>query len=289
MIRHADARLIPLTGGVSSEIYRVEDGDEVFVVKRALRKLKVADEWYADTSRNHFEQAYMRYVAAHFPSGVPQLVYSNPQAGYFAMEYLDGFRNWKSDLMDGVFYRQLAEEAGRLLGHIHRKSWNDPDARAQFDALDNFDQLRIDPYLRTTAGKHPPLAAAILAEAERLYQSRQCLMHGDFSPKNMLHRDGRLVVLDCEVACYADAAFDLSFLLNHLLLKGLYHAPATTALPSLFAAVVKAYSETMGPLASQVLEPAAGLLPMLLLARVDGKSPVEYLTPKNKRMRANLP
>lgn len=104
-------------------------------------------------------------------------------------------------------------------------------------------------------------------------------MHGDFSPKNMLHRDGRLVVLDCEVACYADAAFDLSFLLNHLLLKGLYHAPARTELPSLFAAVVKAYSETMGPLASQVLEPAAGLLPMLLLARVDGKSPVEYLTP----------
>lgn len=132
------------------------------MVKRALRKLKVADEWYADTSRNHFEQAYMRYVAAHFPSGVPQLIYSNPQAGYFAMEYLDGFRNWKSDLMDGVFYRQLAEEAGRLLGHIHRMSWNDLDAGAQFDALDNFDQLRIDPYLRTTAGKHPSVASAIL-------------------------------------------------------------------------------------------------------------------------------
>lgn len=278
------ATLVSLTGGVSSEIYCVQDGARQFVVKRALSKLKVAADWYADTSRNKMEQAYIRYVSALLPGAVPELTHAPPDAGYFAMEFLDGFTNWKEDLLTGRFELDVAKAAGQTLGKIHAASWDDPVVSSQFDAIENFDQLRIDPYIRATAAKHPLISKQLLAEAQRLRLSRQCLMHGDYSPKNMLHRQGRLVILDCEVACHGDAAFDLAFLLNHLLLKSLHHAPNKTTLAQLVHITLQAYRAEMGALAPQILITTARLLPMLLLARVDGKSPVEYLNPDKQNL-----
>lgn len=286
VVKCANVILTPLTGGVSSEIYRVQDGQDVFVVKRALAKLKVAADWHADTSRNSFERAYILYVQRICPSWVPQIRQTTSETGYFAMEFLDGFVNWKQEMLDAVFSNEIAAKAGEILGRIHAVSWDDPEVARDFDALENFDQLRIDPYLRATAAKHPSLSKPLLAEAARLRQSRQCLMHGDYSPKNMLHRNGRLVILDCEVACHGDAAFDMAFLLNHLMLKALYHSPIKTPLPDLFKAAQKAYTQALGAPAPEVLDATARLLPMLLLARVDGKSPVEYLNAeKQERIR----
>lgn len=137
--------------------------------------------------------------------------------------------------------------------------------------------MRIDPYLRATVAKHPALEAPILAEAARLMHSRECLIHGDYSPKNILFSETRLVPLDCEVACYADAAFDLSFFLNHLCMKALYHASQDNALTSMLNVALTGYRETNSEYADTVERRIAILLPMLMLARVDGKSPVEYL------------
>lgn len=282
-IRTEHATLTPLTGGVSSEIYLVEDGERRFVVKRALAKLKVQAEWFADTSRNRTEQAYLRAVAAFRPDAVPELLFCDEEAGCFGMEFLDGFQNWKSDLLAGQIHLSLARQAGALLGEIHARTWADEAAQRDFATLENFDQLRLDPYLRTTAARHPEVGAALLAEADRLRGSAQCLVHGDFSPKNMMHRDGRLVVLDCEVACYGDAAFDLSFFLNHLFLKNLYHAPAQLAFPAIIDAALHGYRGANRLHAAEVEAAAVKLLPMLMLARVDGKSPVEYLTGETKR------
>ena len=287
VIRTPDAKLTPLTGGVSSEIYRVDDGIRQFVVKRALAKLKVAADWYADTSRNAMEQAYIQYVGSILPEAVPQVIHADPQAGYFAMELLDGYANWKEELLDGRFSELVAKAAASALGKIHAASWADPSIAAKFDAIENFDQLRIDPYLRATAAKHPEVSEQLLAEAQRLRESRQCLMHGDYSPKNMLHRPGRFVILDCEVACHGDAAFDLAFLLNHLMLKGIFHAPAQTPLQGLFDCTVQAYDQQLEGRSPEILSATARLLPMLLLARVDGKSPVEYLsTQKQEKVRS---
>jgi aminoglycoside phosphotransferase (APT) family kinase protein len=276
-IESAEAKLTPLTGGVSSEIYLVTDGDRRFVVKRALAKLKVAADWFADTSRNHSEQAYIRYVGEFRPDAMPAILGSDAEAGLFVMEFLDGFQNWKEVLLDGECVMELALQAGQLLGEIHARSWGDAEVLAEFDSIPNFDQLRIDPYLRATAAKHPELETVILAEAERLMHSRECLIHGDFSPKNILFNADRLVPLDCEVACYADAAFDLSFFLNHLFLKSLYHAPKQLPFDAMIATARSAYGKANSAHAGSVEARTAHLLPMLMLARVDGKSPAEYL------------
>lgn len=277
-VRDASARLTPLRGGVSSEIYLVEDGGEKFVVKRALAKLKVKDDWFADISRNASERNYLACVGRILPPAVPRLHFANPEAGYFGMEYIgDGFANWKKLLLDGVCETQHAQMAGRILGKIHRQTAGRHEVREQFDTTANFHQLRTSPYLLATGERHPDLREFFVSEAQRLEATRECLVHGDFSPKNILIRGDRMVLLDCEVAWYGDPAFDVAFLLNHLFLKALYHAPRDPGLVGMIGGFWRTYQSAWSGgeagLESRILR----LLPLLMLARVDGKSPVEYL------------
>lgn len=285
-IDNPNAKLIPLTGGVSSDIYRVEDGDSVFVVKRALEKLRVEEDWHADLSRNHFELAYLQCVSKFLPDAFPEVLFSNDEHGYFAMEFLgDDFANWKQLLLSGICEISHATTAGQVLGTIHRHTWDDKKIQADFESTDNFHQLRIEPYLLTTAERNPELATCIRTEAERLRNTRLCLVHGDYSPKNLLFSGQRLVVLDCEVAWFGDPVFDIAFLLNHLLLKTIHLDEHRTQCIELARAAWQAYQNELGEnrIASNVEPSLPTLLPMLMLARVDGKSPVEYLIDERKK------
>ena len=47
LLENSEAEIVPLTGGVSSDIYRVTAPGKRFVVKRALPQLRVAAEWRA--------------------------------------------------------------------------------------------------------------------------------------------------------------------------------------------------------------------------------------------------
>lgn len=269
---------LPLQGGVSSEIYLIKDPPMQFVLKKALPRLKVKDIWEADTTRNRVEQEFIEYVREFQPSLVPEILYSDPADGFFVMQYFDAnYRNWKHQLMEGVFEPETARKAGMILAGIHSKSTDDPRARTIFDTTENFRNLRIEPYLLTTASRNPRLKQLFLAEAKRLNNHRECLVHGDFSPKNILVSPDRLVLLDHEVACYGDPAFDLGFMLTHLHLKQLVQKHPLSLLPDLAQTFWNTYFENVN-LASGDLEERAGRLwLMILLARVDGKSPVEYL------------
>jgi 5-methylthioribose kinase len=272
-----------LTGGVSSEIFRVEDSGRLMVIKRALEKLKVAADWYADVSRNTYEVGYLEYVAQFLPKSVPKIL--GRGSGYFVMEYLDGsFENWKELLKAGKCEVLHAEQAGNFLGQIHQYSCNEPGAADRFDAVKNFTQLRVAPYLYHISEKHSYVADFIHEETRRLLNTRECLIHGDFSPKNILISPKRMVVVDCEVAFYGDPGFDIAFLLSHLLLKGLLHAPVDVALEKMSQVFLESYKKQRSAMVDikEIDDRVARLLVMLLLARVDGKSPVEYLG-KDKR------
>ncbi|MEX0775235.1 MAG: phosphotransferase [Phycisphaeraceae bacterium] len=284
VIRHPDAALKPLTGGVSSEIYLVEDGDRVFVVKRALAQLRVKDEWKADVSRNRYEQEYLRVVGALLPEAVPALLNASPGRGYFAMEYLgDGMANWKQLLLAGRCDSAHSTAAGTVLGRIHARTWDDLGLRDRFDSTSNFHQLRTSPYLLTTGQRNPALRDQFEAEAHRVEGNRRALVHGDFSPKNIMIGDHRIVVLDCEVAWFGDPSFDVAFLLNHLLLKSLHRPADRATLLAMAQGAWHAYAQALGQArAAEVQRPLPTLLPMLTLARVDGKSPVEYLSVENR-------
>lgn len=275
----------PLSGGVSCDIWLVEAGARRIVVKQALPKLRVKDDWYADVGRNATEQAYMRYVAGFRPDAVPHIVHADPALGFFAMEYLgEGFENWKQQLLNGSLERTTAARAGHLLGEIHRRSWGDGALRSEFDTTKNFHQLRTESYLLTTGGRHPPLRALFEEEARRMEDTRLCLVHGDYSPKNILVARDRIVLLDCEVAWFGEPAFDVAFLLNHLHLKGLHDPGRCARFIGLAANAWEAYRGALGEgRLGDMDSRAARQLLMQMLARVDGKSPVEYLTDERKR------
>jgi aminoglycoside phosphotransferase (APT) family kinase protein len=277
-VRDARARLTPLGGGVSSEIFLVEDGAERFVVKRALAKLKVKDDWFADVGRNASEWKYLEWVGRELPGCAPKVRFANADGGYFGMEFMgEGFVNWKQSLMAGDCQTHHAAMAGRILGQIHARTRDNAALREQFDTTVNFRQLRLEPYLLTTGARHPEWREAFAEEAERIESTREALVHGDFSPKNILIHGSRMVLLDAEVAWYGDAAFDVAFLLNHLFLKGLRHAPRDLKIENMIDSFWRQYLSSAGQDASELEARVLRLLPLLMLARVDGKSPVEYL------------
>ena len=266
-----------LAGGVSSDIHLLTDGHRRVVVKQALDTLKVAELWRVDAARNVAEQHFIQYVQSFLPDAVPKLLLCREQQRYFVMEYLDGFRDWKSHLLQGETDPLRAHRAGRIIGAIHVHTWNDHSLRKRFDTTGSFHELRVDPYLLTAASRHPELEQQIRDEAVRLEDTRQCLIHGDFSPKNIMVRDEDMVLLDCEVAWYGEPAFDLAFLFNHLLLKAVVHPDRVSDFAGLVAAAWESYRSCFTAFDQTMERRVSRLLLMLMLARVDGKSPVEYI------------
>ncbi len=264
-----EAHVTPLTGGVSSDIVLVESSQGKIVVKAALEKLRVKDDWFADVSRNRVEQNFFEYAAPIIPESVPRILGGGD--GWFAMEYLGDMLNWKISLLAGNADIGTAKLVGEVLGRLHAASWLDDTARSRFDTLPNFHALRIEPYLLTTAARVPEVANLLRAEAARLSVTKLALVHGDFSPKNLLTGPQRLIVLDAECAWFGDPAFDTAFLLTHLHLKALLHPQSIQLVPAFWSA----YTATCG---HDLEERTVRLLLCFLLARVHGKSPVEYLS-----------
>jgi aminoglycoside phosphotransferase (APT) family kinase protein len=278
----AGARQRALRGGVSSDVilFEDEDGRQV-VVKRALARLRVADEWHADTGRNAYEQAWLSLAATLAPANIPRIVFAAPEEGWFAMEYLgEGWITWKQSLLIGAAEPLYALEAGAALGRIHRATWSDHSVATTFDTLRNFTELRIDPYFNTSAKRLPDLAPWLQRISEQLASQRLALVHGDFSPKNLMIQSGQLIILDAEVAWFGDPAFDVAFLIHHLLLKALHHRRHDRVgdLLALTPTFWRSYADQLPDTEARTMENRVIEITLaLLLARVHGKSPVDYL------------
>jgi len=275
-----DAPLTPLTGGVSSDLWRVDLPSGPICVKGALPQLKVAHPWFAPVSRNRVEYQWLRQAQSLAPGQVPRVLAHDEQACLFAMEYLppSEYPVWKMLLLAGQVDVPAARDVGALVGTLHAATAADPAAAATFATDENFDALRIGPYLRVTARAHPDLEHRFAELATRTARTHLAVVHGDVSPKNILLGPHGPVLLDAECAWYGDPAFDVAFCINHLLIKSVklpHHGPALRAAAR---ALVDGHAqrvswEPAGSLDGRV----ASLTPALALARVDGSSPVEYL------------
>ncbi len=172
------------------------------------------------------------------------------------------------------------EQFGRLLGTIHRAAHERRDQIARaFDDRSFFESLRIEPYYVYAWSQVPDAARFYDVLINETRARRQTLVHGDYSPKNILVYDGRLILLDHEVIHFGDPAFDLGFSLTHLLSKA-HHVQAQRA--ALAAAAVRywqVYHATLGDVPwAEDLEPRAVRHTLgCLLARVAGRSTLEYL------------
>ena len=270
-----------LTGGVASDIWLVRAGEERFVVKRALAKLRVEADWRVPVGRNASEAAWLETANAAAPGSAPHVLAHAPELGFFAMDYLPPATHpvWKTELRAGRADAEFAGKVGAKLGAIHAATAGRAQIAPNFNDDALFRAIRLEPYLEFTAARHPALKPPLEALAARTLETRLALVHGDVSPKNILVSPRGPVFLDAECAWYGDPAFDLAFCLNHLLLKCLWTRSAAPAFLDGFAVLTRAYLEKVQWEAPEDIERrAASLLPALLLARIDGKSPVEYVT-----------
>lgn len=280
-----DGRWTPLTGGVSSDLWRVDLPERTVCVKGALERLRVADDWHAPVSRNAVEYAWLQFAGRERPAGVPRVLGRDDELGFFVMEFLDpsSHPGWRSRLMAGAVDPGFAAAVGDLVGDLQARSARDPAMPATFATDANFEALRLHPYLRVTAARNPRVAQQLEQLAARTAATHLALVHGDVSPKNILVGPEGPVLLDAECAWFGDPAFDVAFCLTHLALKTLVRPDARAALLESGSALLAAHEshvdwEAPGAHAARV----ATLLPALLLARVDGASPVEYLDPAQR-------
>ena len=273
-----------LTGGVSSDIWRIDLPSGPICVKRALAKLRVAADWHAPVERNLYEARWMRHALGFAPA----LLGQDEASGTLAMAFLppEDHPLWKTQLRDGHADPAFAAAVAAALAAIHARSAADPFVAAEFPTDAIFYDIRLEPYLAATARAHPDLADRLLALIASTQTNKKALVHGDVSPKNILCGPNGPVFLDAECAWWGDPAFDLAVCLNHLLLKCLWTPAARDGFLACFDAMAATY------LAGVTWEPpadlerrAAALLPGLFLARVDGKSPVEYLTEESQKAR----
>ena len=271
-----------LAGGVSSDIWRADLARGPVCVKRALAKLKVKADWFAPVERNAFEVAWMETANGLQPGIAPRVLAHDADQGVFAMAYLDpkAHPTWKDDLHAGRADPAFARRVGECLKRVHAGTAGDDGVARRFRTDETFYSIRLEPYLIATGRAHADLAPRMEALAKTTASHREALVHGDVSPKNILVDGTEPVFLDAECAWYGDPAFDLAFCLNHLLLKCLWTPAATDGFLACFDALAAGYAA-----ASAIEARAAALLPALFLARVDGKSPVEYITAEAERDR----
>jgi len=280
---HEQPAIKNLAGGVSNRTVLVErPGGQAWVLKQALKKLRVAVEWYSSPERISREALGMRWLARLAPPGsITRLIFEDPDNYILAMQAVpQPHENWKTMLLAGQLETRQVEQFGQLLGTIHRAAYQQRDQiAAAFNDRSFFESLRIEPYYIYTWTQIPETASFYDGLIAATRSRRMTLVHGDYSPKNILIYQGRLVLLDHEVIHFGDPAFDVGFALAHLLSKAHHVRNRRAAFAGAAADFWRSYRDSLGefPWAAD-LEPRAARHTLgCLLARVAGRSTLDYL------------
>lgn len=285
-------RIETLAGGVSNLVLRVDpERGTPFVLKQAREQLRTEAPWFSRLDRIWRETAAMEVIRSLLPAGaVPRILFEDRENYLFAMEAVDPRHAvWKKELLGARIRPEVALRLADYLAAIHRGTHDRAEVARQFDDRQIFVELRVDPFYRHIARVHPQIAGPIDALVDEMWRTRACLVHADFSPKNVLLVDStegglEITLVDFETAHYGDPAFDLGFFLSHLMLKGVRAGRDADAYLQLARAFWETYSLAIRSLQSQAAFAPANLerrvvahLAGCALARVDGTSPVDYL------------
>lgn len=279
-----------LAGGVSNRTVLVQraTGDS-WVLKQALPKLRVPVDWFCSPDRILREALGMRWLKSVAPEAITQLVFEDAGNYLFAMEAVSQpHENWKTMLLAGRVERDGAQQFGALLGTIHRRGYElRGQLPSEFADRTYFEALRLEPYYAYTVEQVPAAADFLNALIHRTLERRVTVVHGDYSPKNILVRNGRLILLDHEVIHIGDPAFDIGFSMAHLVGKARHLPQYRVALTDAAETYWNAYLEAVAP--APIVDEIACVGHTLgcVLARAAGRSQLEYLSDAEKRDQAD--
>lgn len=280
-----------LAWGVSNIVIRIDrENAPDFVIKQSRKQLRTQAEWFSQLERVWRELEVMQELHRLLPAGVvPEVLFEDRENYLFAMEAIDAdHRVWKGELLDGRFNQDIARELGTYLSSIHAQSLGKAEYRERWGDWEIFDQLRIDPFYRFIVKAHPEIKDWVDALIAEMDAHRVCLVLADFSPKNILITDQQIHLVDFETAHFGDPAFDLGFFLSHLLLKAIHFQQAGDSCIELAELFWEEYVKNLcattgdGPEFDSLNPDELGKrtlhhLAACMLARVDGKSTVDYL------------
>ncbi len=278
-----------LSGGVSNRAVLVAvDGVDRWVVKQALEKLRVQVDWFSSPERIHREAAGLRALGEMLPTGAtPAFVFEDRDEHILVMDAVpQPHANWKSMLLAGELQAAHIRQFGAMLARIHgHAARNHVKYAKQFVDRHFFETLRIEPYYRYSAQQVPAAADFIAALIDATNANIHTLVHGDYSPKNILVYQDTLVLLDHEVIHWGDPAFDIGFSMTHLLSKAHHlvdHRPVFQDAARQYWTV---YSTTMQDSFGDDFEARCVRHTLgCLLARVAGRSQLEYLSAAKKHV-----
>jgi 5-methylthioribose kinase len=295
------AKVRELSGGVSNAVFLIEQDAERFVVKQARGKLRVQADWQCSVERIWREvevlwafYGILKPDPGSLPKLVPEVLWTDRELYAYAMTAAgEGSRPWKELLLAGQPAIDIAIDAACLLSDVHGQSWHEPDVLERFGDRTYFVQLRLEPYYLAAAENYLPLREPLRDLVDKTLRERHALVHGDYSPKNMLVGTPPFFLIDFEVGHYGDPAFDVGFFLTHLVLKTIHLPGKREFLLESIRRFWDCYATTLRRDYAQErlafgLELASDLprleqrcvqhLAGCLVARVHGKSPVDYLT-----------
>jgi tRNA A-37 threonylcarbamoyl transferase component Bud32 len=235
--------------------------------------------WEAPVRRNAEEVRWLSFARTCIGDQAAHVIAHDADAGVALLEWYppEQWRNWKEALLARDIDGRVPAALGDALASLHICAGDKATLAAEFANQDLFDALRVDPFFRHIIHRYARMPEVVA----HLESARETLVHGDFSPKNVLVDSvGAIRILDAETATFGAAAFDPAYLTAHLLLK---HArlpePALAASVLTFwrhfRARLEETPERIGPDDARVID----ITLAMLLARIDGKSPVDYLTP----------
>ena len=266
-----------LTGGVSNVVLAITTASQKLVLKQALAELAVSEKWVADQRRAIVEADAIELFNRLTPTQVPKLVFLDPERFILVLERVPvGSTVWKSDLLAGVINPDIGLKLGATLASWHNYGEKNAEVKIKFMEDSLFEQLRIDPFYRFVAAKNPQIEVSIRKLINELEGDKTTVVHGDFSPKNiMVATNDDVYILDFEVTHVGNPVFDLAFLIAHLLCK-FFRTDDRLHAKLLANTAISFVEEYQGVrLISPSLTKHAALI---ALARVEGKSPVNYLS-----------
>ena len=268
-----------LGGGVSCTVIFLWVGDREIIIKQALEQLKTKEVWKCDPNRMNIEYESNRVYHELVPECAPEVYFYDEENYIYGREALpEDWRMWKEDLLKGLLNFSSSAKVIDALSTVHNSCAGDKEVKKIFENKEIFYQLRVSPYIEFVVGKHPELSRFSEEVNGFLMDESITLVHGDFSPKNIMTDGEAVSVLDHEVAHYGHPAFDLAFFSTHFVLKAVKNKAWAAAYLVMLSSMLDRYFKNVtfmdrGKLESDYVKTWA----FIILARVDGKSPAEYI------------
>ena len=275
-----------MEGGVSSEVYKVKTSNKTYCVKRSLAKLLVKKEWFADKKRLKYEYYWLKHCKKIIPNNIPNIITFSEKKDYLVLEFFDQnkFTTLKHLLFKKKINLNLIKNISKNLFKIHNKSKNTSIKKKFSKNFKNFYDLRLDAYFNEVKRVHPNLKNHINKINRNYIKNSTTLVHGDFSPKNILTDNRSIKFIDAETCNFGDPVFDVVFFNNHLLIKSIIIPEKKNEFLECYKLFFNTYIKLLkGHEKFNFISRCIDMIPIMLIARIDGKSPVEYVKEKKTK------